>query len=67
MTTDKKLKIGSRVKVTNMHQEDCEITNKMGVGYIRSFYIDCKEERAEIFFPRSKISGGWPLNMVRAA
>jgi hypothetical protein len=60
------LNIGEKVKVVNFHGEVFPLTNKLGVGYIRSFYTDCGEQRAEVFFPRLGKPGGYPVEMLKS-
>lgn len=59
------MQIGSIVKVVNFHGEDFSLTSKLGHGTILKFYEDCGEKRAEIYFSRAKMRGGYPVEMLK--
>jgi len=61
------LQIGTKVKIVNFHGEDFPLTNKLGIGYIKAFYNDCGEKRAQIYFPRLGKRGGYPVEMIKSA
>jgi hypothetical protein len=58
------LKINDKVKVVNFHGEDFQLTRKMGYGYVRDFYVDCGEQRAQVYFPLTGKLGGYPVEML---
>jgi len=59
------IQVNSKIKIVNFHGEDFALTNKLGFGYVKSFYKDCGEQRAEIFFPKVKKTGGYPIEMIK--
>lgn len=59
------LNISRKVKVVNYHGEDFPLTNKLGHGYIRAFFTECGEQRAEVYFPRLGKCGGYPVEMLK--
>lgn len=63
------LKIGSKVKIVNFHNEEIPATLELGVGYVRDFYREPGtegEDRVEVYFPVSGKIGGWPPEMLVA-
>jgi hypothetical protein len=61
-----RIEINSKVKVVNFHGEDFPLTGKLGCGYVRCFYTDCGEQRAQVYFPRLGKCGGYPLEMLQS-
>lgn len=59
--------VGSKVKIVNFHGEVFALTIKLGAGYVRSFFVECGERRAYVYFPKRGSGGSYPVEMLAAA